>query len=56
MYQLTVGMAWHFKRYAQEQSPERRGQYEFAEEDARARKVGLWSDPDPVPPWEWRRR
>jgi endonuclease YncB( thermonuclease family) len=54
MYQLTVGMAWRFKRYADEQSPERRGQYEFAEVKARSRKVGLWSDPDPVPPWDWR--
>lgn len=22
---------------------------------ARAGRVGLWADPDPVPPWEWRR-
>jgi endonuclease YncB( thermonuclease family) len=41
MYQLTVGMAWHFKRYAKEQSPERRGQYEFAEYEARSKRVGL---------------
>ena len=39
-------------------------QYEFgtpdaalaeAERVARASRVGLWSDPDPVPPWRWRR-
>jgi endonuclease YncB( thermonuclease family) len=54
LYQLTVGMAWHFKRDAEEQAPEQRGQYEFAETDARVRKTGLWSDPEPIPPWDWR--
>jgi endonuclease YncB( thermonuclease family) len=56
MSQLTRGLAWHFKRYAHEQPPEERGQYAFAEEEARAKGVGLWSDGDPVPPWEWRKK
>lgn len=39
-------------------------QYEFAAHDpvlaeaeraARAARVGLWGDPDPIPPWRWRR-
>jgi len=30
--------------------------YEAAEDSARAERRGLWVDPDPVPPWEWRRR
>ena len=25
------------------------------EEGARVEKLGLWADPNPVPPWEWRR-
>jgi hypothetical protein len=25
------------------------------EAEAKAAKIGLWSRPDPVPPWEWRR-
>jgi endonuclease YncB( thermonuclease family) len=53
---ITSGLAWHFKRYAHEQTEEDRERYAFAEEEARARKAGLWRDPDPVPPWEWRRR
>jgi endonuclease YncB( thermonuclease family) len=53
---ITAGLAWYFKRYAHEQSEEERERYAFAEEEARARKVGLWRDPNPVPPWEWRRR
>jgi endonuclease YncB( thermonuclease family) len=53
---VTSGLAWHFKRYAHEQSEEDRERYAFAEQEARAKRAGLWSDPDPVPPWEWRRR
>ena len=52
--QLTVGLAWHFKKYADEQSEEDRLRYTFAEDEARARKAGLWSAPNPIPPWEWR--
>jgi endonuclease YncB( thermonuclease family) len=54
--QITVGLAWWYRKYAGEQSPEDRGAYEFSEQEARARGVGLWSQPDPVPPWERRRR
>lgn len=54
--QITVGLAWWYRKYANEQSPQDRGQYEFSEQEARAKRVGLWTDADPVPPWEWRRR
>lgn len=54
--QITRGLAWHFKRYAHEQPEEERERYAFAEEEARAKGVGLWRDANPVPPWEWRRR
>jgi endonuclease YncB( thermonuclease family) len=54
--QITVGLAWWYQRYAKEQSPSDRGAYEFSEQEARAKRVGLWSEPDPIPPWEWRRR
>ena len=52
---LTQGLAWHYKQYAEEQPKEERRQYSFAEEDARSKRIGLWSDTEPVPPWEWRR-
>jgi micrococcal nuclease len=52
--QLTVGLAWHYKKYAGEQETQQRGQYEFAEVEAKARRVGLWAYANPVPPWEWR--
>lgn len=51
---LTQGLAWHYKQYAKEQPPEERGQYSFAEEEARIMKIGLWRDANPMPPWEWR--
>ena len=54
--QITVGLAWWYRKYAKEQSPADRGAYEFSEQEAKAKRVGLWSDPAPVPPWEWRRR
>lgn len=54
--QLTVGMAWWFRRYAKEQPLQQRHQYEFEEGEAKARKAGLWADANPVPPWEWRKR
>ena len=53
---ITIGMAWWYRDYAREQTPQERGQYEFAEQEARAKRVGLWRDADPVPPWEWRRK
>ena len=45
--QLTVGLAWHYKQYENEQSEEDGHRYAFAEEEARARKAGLWSEPQP---------
>jgi len=54
--QITVGLAWWYRKDAKEQSAEDRGRYEFEEQEARAQRVGLWRDADPVPPWEWRRR
>lgn len=54
--QLAAGMAWWYRKYAKEQSPEDQGRYEFEEAEAKARRIGLWRDADPVPPWEWRRR
>ncbi|MNV15186.1 hypothetical protein D3C71_1059020 [compost metagenome] len=52
---ITLGMAWWYRDYAREQTPQERGQYEFAEAEARAKRVGLWRDADPVPPWAWRK-
>ena len=52
--QITMGRAWWFRKYADEQAPEDRSRYEFAETEARGKKAGLWRDGTAVPPWEWR--
>ncbi len=48
--QLRAGLAWHFKRYSSDTT------LADLESDARAREVGLWSEKDPVPPWDFRAR
>jgi endonuclease YncB( thermonuclease family)/methylphosphotriester-DNA--protein-cysteine methyltransferase len=52
--QVKAGMAWHFKKYADEQDPKDRVTYAKAEEEARAAKLGLWQDPNPTPPGDYR--
>jgi endonuclease YncB( thermonuclease family) len=51
---ITIGRAWWYRKYASEQSAEDRARYESAEQEARAKKAGLWRDGTAVPPWEWR--
>lgn len=53
--QVKRGCGWHYKKYQNEQNLDDRLSYGRAEETARARRVGLWADPEPMPPWEWRR-
>jgi endonuclease YncB( thermonuclease family) len=43
------GLAWWYRRYAP-----REGQLESLERAARNANQGLWSRPDPTPPWDWR--
>ena len=48
---VKAGLAWWYKRYAKTDR-----KLELYETQARINKRGLWSDPDPTPPWEFRRR
>ena len=52
--QIKAGMAWHYKKYQQEQTPQDRAIYAVAEDEARSARRGLWKEADPMPPWEWR--
>jgi endonuclease YncB( thermonuclease family) len=54
--QINLGMAWWYRHYAREQTPDDRRRYAQAEEDAQAQRAGLWREPNPVPPWEWRKQ
>jgi len=53
--QVRRGCGWHYKKYQNEQPLEDRLSYNAAQDSARAAKVGLWADKDPVPPWDWRK-
>jgi endonuclease YncB( thermonuclease family) len=52
--QVKAGMAWHYKFYEDEQTPEERDAYAKAEAEARASQRGLWQDPNPVEPYQFR--
>lgn len=53
--QVASGLAWHYKAYQREQSREDQAVYAAAEEAARRKRLGLWRDPTPTPPWDFRR-
>jgi endonuclease YncB( thermonuclease family) len=53
--QVEAGMAWHYKKYQREQSASDRIENSDAELEARRQKIGLWHDPNPMPPWGYRR-
>jgi endonuclease YncB( thermonuclease family) len=53
--QVRSGHAWWFRDYAREQSAADRERYAAAEEEARSARRGLWRDPAPTAPWDWRR-
>ncbi|MFC1654580.1 thermonuclease family protein [Myxococcota bacterium] len=48
---VRAGLAWWYQRYAPDDK-----QLERLEQLARKNKHGLWADPDPVPPWEFRKK
>ena len=52
---VKAGYAWHYKKYQDEQSKEDRKLYSQAELKARELKLGLFSDPHSIPPWEFRK-
>ena len=53
--QLRRGMAWTYTRYLNELPYREQRLYLEAESEARAARRGLWSDPRPQEPWDWRR-
>ncbi len=56
LVQVKAGMAWFYRYYQRELSPEDRGRYATAENQARTDRLGLWQDKNPMPPWEYRKR
>ncbi len=50
---VREGWAWAYRRYL---STPYASEYLDAEREARAKRLGLWRQPNPSPPWEFRRR
>ena len=50
-YLVAKGFAWHFVRYAPDNQ-----KLASSEKLAREQKLGLWSEADPIAPWEWRKQ
>ena len=47
---VKQGWCWWYRKYAPGDT-----ELEKLEKEARDAKIGLWVDPHPVPPWEWRK-
>jgi micrococcal nuclease len=47
---VGAGLAWVYRRYTDDPA------LLASEKEARKRGLGLWADPDPVPPWDFRRK
>jgi len=47
---VRAGYAWRYSTY------DKKGEYTAAHNEAKAVKRGLWADPAPTPPWEFRRK
>ena len=47
---IKAGMAWHSKAYSDD------GHYAKLEIESRQNNIGLWSDPNPIEPWKFRRK
>jgi endonuclease YncB( thermonuclease family) len=45
---VADGWAWHYKRHSKD------ARLAELEETARRRRLGLWSDPHAIPPWDFR--
>lgn len=52
---IAQGYAWYAQQFAGELTLERRQNYQRAEDQARVRNIGVWQQPEPMPPWECRK-
>jgi endonuclease YncB( thermonuclease family) len=51
---VTLGHAWVLRKFYDHLPEDRQDKLNRLEKWARSKKVGLWSTPNPVPPWQWR--
>ena len=53
--QVSTGNAWVYRNYLKDLQPGDKNLYLKAEDNARAKRIGLWADPNPQNPRDWRR-
>lgn len=46
---VATGMAWHYAAYSKDSS------LSTLQSQAQAQRLGLWSQPNPMPPWDYRK-
>ena len=46
---IKAGFGWWYYHYSNDKN------LEMLEDEASKNKIGLWSDPNSIPPWEWRK-
>jgi endonuclease YncB( thermonuclease family) len=52
---LKQGLCWIYEKYIPQATIDIEASYRAAQATAQSDKLGLWQDPAPVPPWEWRK-
>ena len=53
---ISSGNAWWYKEFARDQTTIEQNLYQAAEKKAKKERVGLGTEDEPVPPWEWRKQ
>lgn len=46
---IKAGFGWWYYHYSNDKN------LKMLEDEASKNKIGLWSDPNSIPPWEWRK-
>lgn len=54
--QIRRGMAWFYIKYQNELKPQDRLDYAGAQDSAQQAGLGLWSDNNSIPPWDYRKQ
>lgn len=54
--QIRRGMAWFYIKYQNEQTAQDRLDYAGAQDYAQQAGLGLWSNYNPTPPWDYRKQ
>lgn len=55
-FMIREGLAWPYRRYYRRLSQEEALRYDAACRMAKSKRLGLWREKNPTPPWVWRER